>query len=120
MKWYLKVLKNYLQFTGRASRQEYWMFVLFNMIFVMVAVVLDNLFGSTIGELPYGVVYFVYAFAIMLPSIAVSIRRLHDIGKSGFMILVSFIPIAGGIWLLILLCKASEAGSNIYGSAPEE
>lgn len=120
MKWYLKVMKNYAQFTGRASRQEYWMFVLFNMIFAIVAIVLDNVMGLIIAGLPYGPIYMIYAFAIILPATAVCVRRLHDIGKSGWMIFISLIPVIGSIWLLILACKEGNIGSNEYGMAPEE
>ena len=83
MNWYLKCLKQYADFNGRAKRTEYWMFILFNMLFSMVVVTLDNVLGLTVGELPYGFFYFIYTFAVFIPSLAVTVRRLHDIGKSG-------------------------------------
>ncbi len=120
MNWYLAVLKNYAGFTGRARRKEYWMFVLFNLIFLIAAMILDNVFGTTVEGLPYGLFYFLYALAVLIPSLAVAVRRLHDIGKSGWMILVSLIPIAGSIWLLVLLVTDSNPGENEYGPNPKE
>lgn len=120
MNWYLKVLKQYADFNGRARRQEYWMFVLFNMIFVAVAALLDNLLGLTVGELPYGVLYFIYALFVLIPGLAVVVRRLHDINKSGWMILVSLIPFVGAIWLIVLYATEGTPGDNEYGSNPKE
>lgn len=119
MNWYLAVLKNYAGFSGRARRKEYWMFVLFNMIFAIAAIVVDNVLGLTFGEIPYGPFYFLYALAIIIPSLAVGVRRLHDIGKSGWMILISLIPIIGGIWLLVLLVTEGQQGDNEYGTDPK-
>lgn len=110
MSWYLKVLKHYVDFEGRARRKEYWMFVLFNMIFAIIAMIIDK----------NGVVYGIYALAVLLPSIAVSIRRMHDIGKSGWILLVGLIPIVGFIWLIILMVKDSDQGQNQYGPNPKE
>jgi len=120
MNWYLKVLKQYADFSGRARRKEYWMFALFNMIFIIVAMILDNVLGLTVGELPYGVFYFLYAFAVLIPGLAVSVRRLHDVGKSGWMILIALIPIIGAIWLLVLTVTDSNSGENQYGLNPKE
>jgi uncharacterized membrane protein YhaH (DUF805 family) len=120
MKWYLKVLKQYADFTGRARRTEYWMFVLFNFIFIIIATILDNILGLTFGALPYGVFYLLYALAVLIPGLAVAVRRLHDIGKSGWMILISLIPIVGAIWLLVLLVTDSNPGENEYGPNPKE
>lgn len=129
MKWYLKVLKQYADFSGRARRTEYWMFILFNFIFACLAAVIDNLIGSTFhftgidgNTVPffYGYVYLLYALVVLVPGLAVLVRRLHDVGKSGWMFLVAFIPIAGAIWLLVLLCTDSERGSNKWGLNPKE
>lgn len=114
MNWYLKCLKQYADFNGRAKRTEYWMFILFNMLFTIVAVTLDNVLGLTVGELPYGFFYFIYAFAVFIPSLAVTVRRLHDIGKSGWMILIGLIPLVGGIWLLVLMLTDSDPEENEY------
>jgi uncharacterized membrane protein YhaH (DUF805 family) len=120
MNWYLKVLKQYADFSGRARRKEYWVFVLFNMIFGIVAIILDNILGLTAGELPYGVFYFLYVLAVLIPGLAVFVRRLHDVGKSGWMILIALIPIIGAIWLLVLMVTDSNPGENQYGVNPKE
>ncbi len=127
MKYCLSALKNYATFSGRARRSEYWYFFLFNIIFYIIASILDRTFGTTFsiktfnGEttLPYGYIYMLYALVVFLPGLAVTVRRLHDSGKSGWYILVSFIPIAGIIWLLVLLCTDSVVGKNKYGPNPK-
>lgn len=120
MNWYLKVLKQYADFNGRARRKEYWMFVLFNLIFSVIAMILDNVFGIAMEGIGYGPLYGIYLLAIILPSLAVAVRRLHDIGKSGWMILITLIPLIGGIWLLVLLATDSNPGDNQYGPNPKE
>ena len=119
MNWYLKVLKQYADFGGRARRKEYWMFVLFNVIFAIVAMGLDNLLGITFGEIPYGPIYAIYGLAVFIPGLAVVVRRLHDIGKSGWWILITLIPLIGGIWMLVLLVTDSESGTNKWGPNPK-
>ncbi|PIB34794.1 hypothetical protein BFP72_04935 [Reichenbachiella sp. 5M10] len=118
MNWYLKVLKQYADFSGRARRTEYWMFILFNMIFSTVAMGLDYLIGSSLGGMSYGMLYMIYSLAVFIPSLAVTIRRLHDAGKSGAMIFIALIPIIGSIWLLVLLVSDSD-GDNKYGPNPK-
>ncbi|MFO3795686.1 MAG: DUF805 domain-containing protein [Anaerolineales bacterium] len=120
MKWYIAALKKYAVFNGRARRKEYWMFVLFNIIFSIVAVVLDNLLGTASKDLGYGVIYSLYSLAVLLPGLAVTVRRLHDVGKSGWWIFISLVPIIGGIWLLVLLATDSQPGENEYGPNPKE
>jgi uncharacterized membrane protein YhaH (DUF805 family) len=128
MKYYLQVLKNYAGFIGRARRSEYWYFVLFNLIFAVIAMIIDNLLDTTfkfdLGEygstsLPYGYVYIAYALVVFIPGLAVSVRRLHDVGKSGWFLLVSLIPLAGAIWLLVILCTEGENRPNAYGEDPK-
>jgi len=87
MNWYLTVLKKYAVFSGRARRKEYWMFTLFNMIFAIVAMFLDNILGIAIDGLRYGPIFMLYVVAVLIPGLAVSVRRLHDVGKSGWMLL---------------------------------
>ena len=120
MNWYLKVLKNYVVFSGRARRKEYWMFGLFNIIFSILAMILDNVLGTAIEDVGYGLFYILYALAVLTPSLAVAVRRLHDVGKSGWMILISLIPLAGPIWLLVLLVTDNNPGENQYGPNPKE
>jgi len=119
MNWYLKVLKQYADFGGRARRKEYWMFVLFNVIFAIVAMGLDNLLGISFGDIPYGPIYALYGLAVFIPGLAVVVRRLHDIGKSGWWILIGLIPIIGSIWILVLLVTDSESGTNKWGPNPK-
>lgn len=122
MKWYLNVLNNYATFSGRARRSEYWFFVLFNMIFAIVASILDNILGTTFDlgfGISYGYIYLIYTLAILIPGLAVVVRRLHDVGKSGWMYFIVLIPIVGIIWLLVLLCTDSQVGSNKWGENPK-
>ena len=120
MYWYLTVVKNYAGFSGRARRKEYWMFLLFNMIFAFVAAIIDNVVGTASPELGYGVFYGLYTLAMIIPGIAVIVRRLHDVGKSGWMYFIVLIPFVGVIWLLVLLLTDSDAGENQYGQNPKE
>ncbi|WP_176584029.1 DUF805 domain-containing protein [Priestia megaterium] len=108
MKWYLHVLKNYAAFQGRATRKEYWMFILFNFIIWCVLSAIE-----LITDMP-PFLRIVYLVAIFIPSLAVTARRLHDIGRSGWWQLISIIPIAGVICLLILLCLRSESQLNRF------
>lgn len=120
MKYYLAVLKNYVGFSGRASRKEYWMFVLFNIIFAVIAIILDNVLGLVIRDVGYGPIYLLYALVTLLPGLAAAIRRLHDTGKSGWYFLVALIPCVGGIILLVFLVGEGMAGSNEYGPEPTD
>ncbi|MDO3423524.1 DUF805 domain-containing protein [Chryseobacterium sp. APV1] len=120
MKWYLKVLKQYADFNGRARRTEYWMYLLFNLIFAVIAAVLDNILGLKFSpEIPYGYLYLLYALVTFLPGLAVSVRRLHDVDKSGWFLFISLIPIIGGIWLLVLYATEGTQGRNQYGDDPK-
>ena len=115
MNWYLAVLKNYVGFSGRARRQEYWMFVLFNFI-IMAILYLPFIVTQ---EPALASLYGIYALAVFLPSLAVSVRRLHDTGKSGWWYLITFVPLAGPIILLVLMATAGRPGPNEYGSDPK-
>ena len=120
MNWYLKVLKQYADFNGRARRKEYWMFVLFNMIFAFAAIFLDNIIGTASPESGYGIFYGLYALVLFIPGLAVTVRRLHDVGKSGWMMLIGLIPLIGAIWLLVLMVTNSNPRENQYGANPKE
>ncbi len=119
MKWYVKALKQFADFKGRARRKEYWMFVLFNFLFAIVAMMIDNVLGTK-GEQGYGLVYGLYSLAMFIPGLAVSVRRLHDVGKSGWMLLAALIPVIGPLWLLYLMITDSVPGPNPYGPNPKE
>jgi len=120
MNWYLKVLKQYADFSGRARRKEYWMFTLFNMCFTVVVMILDNLLGIAIDGVGYGVLTLLYTLIVLIPSLAVAVRRLHDVGNSGWMILIAFIPLIGSIWLLVLMVTDSNPEKNKYGDNPKD
>lgn len=113
MQYYLHALKNYVGFSGRARRKEYWMFTLFNFIVTLVLAIVDYLAGMD------QVLTSLYSLAIFLPSLAVGARRLHDIGKSGWWQLISLIPFIGAIILLIFFVKDSEPGDNRFGPNPK-
>jgi uncharacterized membrane protein YhaH (DUF805 family) len=105
MNWYLEVLKKYAVFNGRARRKEYWYFTLFHMI---VAFIL----GFIGGLLHFPMLGNIYVIAVLLPAIGVSIRRMHDVGKSGWFILIP-------LYNLILACTAGDIGTNEYGPDPK-
>jgi uncharacterized membrane protein YhaH (DUF805 family) len=113
MDWYLKVLKNYVGFSGRARRKEYWMFALFNIIIGFVIGFIEGLLNLV------GVLSTLYSLAIFLPSLAVGVRRLHDTGRSGWWLLISLIPLIGIIILLVFFCEDSKENENQYGPNPK-
>lgn len=119
MNWYLKVFNDYYEFKGRARRSEYWMFLLYNFSFATILFIADVILQSTIKFFPFGWFYILYAVMSIVPNIAVTVRRLHDIGKSGWMILLCLIPFVGGIWLFILLLFDSDSEENDYGENPK-
>ena len=119
MNWYLKVFKQYLDFSGRARRKEYWMFVLFHFIALFLLMLIDTTIGTTVGEEGVGFFYLVYLVLAIIPSIAVSVRRLHDLGKSGVWFLINFIPFIGAIWFLILTCMEGQSKPNQWGENPK-
>ena len=120
MEWYLKVMRdNYANFSGRARRKEYWMFTLFFMLFLLVP---SFIFGVLIGMFPNytvlisgGIILVALYFIHLVPALAVTVRRLHDIGRTGWWILISFIPIIGTLVLLFWHCSDGEKNTNIYG-----
>jgi uncharacterized membrane protein YhaH (DUF805 family) len=106
---YLSVLKKYVVFEGRAGLKEFWMFTLFNFIISFVLSGIDMTIGT------FGALGFLYSVAVFLPSLAVTVRRLHDTDRSGWWVLVSLIPIVGVIILLILCALEGTEGPNQYG-----
>ena len=105
MKWYLMVIKKYAVFSGRAQRKEYWMFFLFNMIVAFIV-------GFIAGTIRVPIISTIYSLAVLLPGIAVGVRRMHDVGKSGWFILIP-------IYNLILACTNGDNGANEYGPDPK-
>ena len=108
------VLSRYVDFSGRSRRSEYWWFCLANLI---ISSVLNGL-GQNIKL--FSILAGLYALAVLLPSLAVGIRRLHDTGKSGWWLLIACVPIVGSILLIVWMCKDSDPGENQYGPNPKE
>lgn len=108
--WFVKCLKNYANFTGRARRSEYWFYCLAQMLVTIVALIIDSIiFGGP------GLLYIVTFFGLIIPSFAVLVRRLHDTDKSGWWILLSFIPLIGAIILIVWLATETKPADNQWG-----
>ncbi len=146
MKYFIMALKKYAQFSGRSTRAEYWYFVLFNMIIgilLQIFIVLSNKFDNNILGISFLIIYYLYVLAVALPSFSVSIRRLHDTNRSGWWVLLGFIPMIVGIItffisniifalisfitlslvatiiMLAFLVQDSQSGENKYGPNPK-
>ena len=117
MNYFLDGLKNYATFSGRATRQQYWMFYLFYIIFYIVLSVLDGLTGTYDEEIGIGLLSTIFSLGLFIPSIAILARRLHDIGRTGWWILLLFIPLIGAIVILIFTLLDSESNENEYGES---
>ena len=120
MNWYLKCWKQYADFSVMARRKEYWIFSLINYIIIFFLYILQIVMIESTLWLIFPIIFFLYAVAVFLPGLAVNIRRLHDIGKSGWWYLIYLIPIIGAIWLTVLMCLDSEPGENQWGENPKE
>ena len=120
MHWYLGVWKKYAVLKGRARRQEFWMFVLFNLITVMVLSLIDNAAGMVDPKSGYGLLGMIYILAVFIPGLAVGVRRLHDTGLSGWWFFIPMVPLIGGIALIVLMARDSQQGQNQYGPNPKE
>jgi len=124
--YFIETIKNrYAKFDGRATRSEYWYFILFYFIFSIIAAILDSLvinpmLGASSTEAGQGgILQMIFALGLLIPSLALGIRRFHDIGKSGWWILIGFIPILGLLALIYFYVQDSQAGSNLYGENPK-
>ncbi|OCG34043.1 DUF805 domain-containing protein [Gilliamella sp. Gris1-4] len=114
MNWFIDcITKNYANFNGRARRKEYWMFILFYIILTFITIIIDKMIGSPLA------ITAILVLALFLPSLAVTVRRLHDTSKSGWWILLQFIPYIGGIIILVFCVMDSTPGSNQYGENPK-
>ena len=109
----------YLCFTGRARRKEYWMFVLFNFIAAIVAGFVGSFLAGLTNISAFAFLGGLYNLAAILPGLAVCIRRLHDIGKSGWWWLIVLIPFVGAIVMLVFMLIDSQPGANKYGPNPK-
>ncbi len=128
MEWMLLPIKRYADFSGRSRRKEYWMFVLFNLL-LLVAFGALMLVGAFVGRSDTGApgalfwialtLYVLVALALLVPSIAVQVRRFHDQGRSGWFWLMNLIPYVGGLIVLIFMCMEGEQGDNAWGTDPK-
>jgi uncharacterized membrane protein YhaH (DUF805 family) len=107
LNYFVKVLKNYVNFNGRARRSEYWYFTLVSIIISIILMFADSAIGSA-----EGILGLIFSFGTIIPSIAVGVRRMHDLGKSGWYILIP-------IYNLILACTNGQEGTNEYGPDPK-
>ena len=123
-KYYLDILTNkYADFNGRARRKEYWMWTLYYTIVLLFAMVLDNVLGLNFElfgqDLGYGWLYVTVGITHLIPGLGIVIRRLHDVGKSGWFYLIILIPIIGFIWILVLFCTDGVKEDNKWGANPK-
>jgi uncharacterized membrane protein YhaH (DUF805 family) len=119
MNWYLRVLKQYATFEGRARRKEYWFFTLFYVLVYLVLAVADNLTGTYNADAGLGLLSGLYILATLIPCLAVMVRRLHDTDRNGWWVLIGLIPVVGDIVLLVFACLDSQPGANRFGPNPK-
>lgn len=135
MEWMILPLRRYVDFRGRSRRQEYWMFVLFIVIGSLATSALDALLGTGGGFAHYtyggdgmygvgagargGILNDIFSLIVLIPSIAVSVRRLHDLDKSGWWILIGLIPLVGWIIAIVWYCADGTRGPNRFGPDPK-
>ena len=121
MNYYVDVWREYFDFSGRARRKEYWFFTLYHTLLLFTGELLAGFLAKENSPLAmvFTVIFFLYILASIIPTIAVSVRRLHDIDKSGWWLFIGLIPIVGAIWSLILMCTDGTSGPNQYGPDPK-
>ena len=119
MSWYLKALKNYVGFSGRARRREYWFFTLFSLLMTIALSILDLIIFNLSSETVLGMFTGAYALAVFIPTLAVAFRRLHDTGKSGWWSLINLVPGIGTFVFFVLLLLDSQPGENQWGPSPK-
>jgi uncharacterized membrane protein YhaH (DUF805 family) len=126
MQWYLKALKQYADFHGRARRTEFWMFVLVNVVISIILGIIDTATGTAnafasggMASYSPGILGSIYGLAVLIPSIAVTVRRLHDTDRSGWWFFIQLIPVVGGIVILVFACLEGTRGPNRFGADPK-
>jgi uncharacterized membrane protein YhaH (DUF805 family) len=121
MDWMLLPLKRYADFQGRSRRKEYWMFVLGVFIAVILLSIIEGIVGLSgmVGGV-YGPLTVIFFLAIIVPSIAVQVRRFHDQDKSGWFVLLALIPFIGGLAVLVFMCLEGTRGPNRFGPDPKD
>ena len=113
------VTKKYVNFTERARRKEYWLFTLCYTIFYSIIMYVDTSLG-TVNQYGMGTISSILTLAMLLPSLGVTVRRLHDTNRSGWWVLILLIPLVGMIWMIVLLCLRGTSGQNRFGEDPLE
>lgn len=113
MSWYLQAIKNYCNFSGRARRREYWMFVLISAVIAFVLGIIDEIVGIKLFTS-------LYSLFILIPELSLTFRRLHDIDKSAWWLFIAFVPIVGAIILFVFSVKPGTVGTNRYGDDPRD
>jgi len=119
VKWFLKCMKNYGTFSGRAPRLEFWVFLLVCVVICTALIFIDGVTGTLDREAGLGLLSGIFLLAILVPSLAVGARRLHDTGRTGWWQLINLIPLIGPAALLILLAWKGSPGENRYGAVPD-
>jgi len=118
MDWFLGALKKYAVFEGRARRREYWFFALFVVLISVVLTIIDAMIGTMTSQ-GAGILSGLFCLAVLIPSLAVGARRLHDTGRSGWWLLIGLIPFIGAIVLIVFFLLDSQPGTNAYGPNPK-
>ena len=119
MNWFILALKKYAVFSGRSQRSEYWFFVLFYLLISVALSIADWLLGMYSTSAQVGLLSGVFSLAMVVPSIAVAARRLHDTDRSGWWQLIVLLPLVGVIVLIVFLAQDSKPGQNQYGPNPK-
>jgi len=119
MGWYIEALKKYTVFGGRSRRKEYWYYALFVVTISIVLSTIDGLIGTSNSSTGGGLLSGIFGLATLVPSIAVSVRRLHDIDRTGWWVLIGLVPLIGWIVLLVFHVQDSTSGTNRYGPNPK-
>jgi uncharacterized membrane protein YhaH (DUF805 family) len=119
MSWFMTALKKYATFSGRSRRREYWYFTLFYLLIDVVFMLVDMALGTYSFKDGVGLLTTIFSLAMLLPSLGVSVRRLHDTGHSGWWILIAFIPLLGALILLVFFVRDSDPATNQYGENPK-
>ena len=119
MHWYIDGLKQYTVFSGRSRRSAYWFFFLFSLLISLGLSAVDSILGTVHEPSGGGLLEGLYSLAVLVPSIAVTVRRLHDTGRVGWWALIGLIPIIGWLVLLYFVIQDSEPGENDFGPNPK-
>jgi len=116
--WAMRPLKKYTDFSGRAPRAEYWWFYLLTVVAYLIALILDSLIGTGAAFASTGIIMLLVILGLLIPALAAGVRRLHDTDRSGWWLLIAFIPLVGAIVLLVFFVFEGTKGDNRFGPDP--